>query len=48
MAEEPRLFVADIYVSGNLVSSVTLKAGNESAAQIASYRLIKVKINGQK
>ncbi len=43
--DEPRVYTADIYVADKLVSSVSLKAGSAGAAQIASYRLIKVKIN---
>jgi hypothetical protein len=42
--EEPRLYTADIYVDGHIVSSVSLKAGSDGAAQIAVFRLIKVKV----
>ena len=42
--EKPRLYTADIKVSGKLVSSVSLKAGSKGAAQIAAFRLIKVEI----
>jgi hypothetical protein len=43
-SEEPRVYTADIYVDGHIVSSVSLKAGSEGAAQIATYKLIKVKV----
>jgi hypothetical protein len=43
-ADEPRVFAADIYVSKTLVSSVSLKAANRTAAMLAVNKMINVEV----
>jgi hypothetical protein len=42
--EKPQVFTADIYVSKRLVSSVSLKAANRTAAMLAINKMINVKV----
>lgn len=45
--EIPQVFIADIYVGKNLVSAVSLKATNRTAAMLAIHKLIDVKITNE-
>jgi len=42
--DEPRVFTADIYVSKKLVSSISLKAANRTAAMLAVNKMINVEV----
>jgi len=42
--EGPQVFTADIFVSKKLVSSVSLKAANRTAAMLAINKMINVKV----
>jgi len=41
-----KLFIVDIYVGKNIVSSVTLKAVNRRAAMRAVKAMVKLKVSG--
>ena len=42
--EQPAVFAADIYVDDRIVSSVSLKAANRTAAMLAINKMINVKV----